>query len=307
MGRISKLAMRLRALGHSDTVHREIVEEWQFHIDGRTEENIRRGMTPEEARRNAERHFGNIGYIKDLSWDERGGGLAETVWQDLRFGIRQCRKSSGFTTAAVLTLAMGIGGNLTMFVILYGVLLRPLPFPDPHQIVRMERFFPDGGLVPSYSGTRVLFMTRASRTLQSGAAYDYVPNHMNLVQGGEAIPLDALRVTSNFFHVFQMEPRIGHDFGPQDMTLHAPGVVILSDGTWRQQFGADPNIIGRAITLGNEKYTVIGVASPQFRLDAKVDVWIPLRIPEGPEDHSNGYNFAGPLKAGLTPAQAGAD
>jgi len=85
----------------------------------------------------------------------------------------------------------------------------------------MERFFPDGGLVPSYSGTKVLFMSRASRTLQSGAAYDYVPNHMNLVQGGEAIPLEALRVTSDFFHAFQMEPRIGHDFGPQDMMPHA--------------------------------------------------------------------------------------
>jgi len=84
-------------------------------------------------------------------------------------------------------------------------------------------------------------------------------------------------------------------------------VVILSDGTLRQQFGADPNISGRAITLGNEKYTVIGVANPEFRLDARVDLWVPLRIAEGPEDHSNDFNFVGRLKPELTPAQAEVD
>ena len=112
--------------------------------------------------------------------------------------------------------------------------------------------------------------------LESAAAYDFIPSHVNLVQASGAVPVDDLRVTSGFFHVFQMEPRIGHGFRPQDMAPHAPGVVVLSDATWRQRFGADPNIVGRAIILGNQQYTVIGVADPKFRLDAKVDVWTPL-------------------------------
>src|SRR5258708_35876695 len=127
-------------------------------------------------------------------------------------------------------------------------------------MVGLGRFVGEGGVGGSYWGREVLFMARGSRTLQCGAAYDYVPNHMNLVQGGEAIPLEALRVTSDFFHVFQMQPRIGRDFGRQDMTPHAPGVVILSDGTWRQRFGAGPNIIGRSITLGNANDTATGVS-----------------------------------------------
>jgi predicted permease len=226
--------------------------------------------------------------------------------QDVFYAVRQLRKNPGFTTAAVLTLTLGIGANLTVFLVLYGVLLRPLPFPQPQQLVRINRFYPalHDTLVPAYSGTKALFLRRASRTLQSAATYDYVPSHVNLVQGNEVIPLEAVRVTSDFFHVFEMEPKIGRGFTPADLAPNAAGVAVLSDATWRQRFSADPAIVGRAITLGNRSYTVVGVANPEFRLDARVDVWTPLQIAESPKDQSNMYNFAGRLKPGVTRAQA---
>lgn len=224
--------------------------------------------------------------------------------QDLLYAVRQLRKSPAFTTAAVLTLALGIGANLTVFLILYGVLLRPLPFPHPQQLVRINRLYFGNHLSPAYAGTKALFMHRASRTLESAAAYDYVPSHVNLLQGNQVVPLNALRATSDFFRVFQMEPKIGRGFSAADMVPNAAGVAVLSDAAWRHQFAADPNILGRPISLGNKQYTVIGVANPAFRLDARTDVWTPLPITESAEDHSNEYNFIARLKPGVTRAQA---
>src|SRR5450631_3104796 len=136
--------------------------------------------------------------------------------QDVMYAFRQLRKTRGFTFSTVVTLALGIGANLTVFLILYGVLLRPLPFPHHQQLVRIERSYPNGTVAPAYSGTVALFLRRTSHSFESVAAYDYIPSNLNLVQGGEAIPLKALRATSDFFHVFAMDPAIGRGFNAQD-------------------------------------------------------------------------------------------
>ena len=138
--------------------------------------------------------------------------MFDALRRDVRYGVRQLRKAPGFTATVVLTLALGIGANLAVFMILYGVLLHPLPFPQPQQLVRVERFYPNGELSEAYSGTKFLFMRRASRTFESAAAYDYVPNQMNLVQGTDAAPLMTLGVTSDFFPVFGISPQLGRPF-----------------------------------------------------------------------------------------------
>jgi predicted permease len=284
----------------------DLEEELQSHIDLAIDENLKQGMSQQQARTAALRRFGGVAQTREQYRAQRGLPFLEAIWHDLKFGVRHLRKSPSFTIAAVMTLALGIGANLTVFLILYGVLLRPLPFPQPQQLVRINRFYPvlHDAVIPAYSGTKVLFFRRVSRTIESAAAYDYVPMHVNLVRGDQVVPLDAMRATSDFFHVFRMEPKMGRGFLSADMAPSAPGVAVLSDAAWRQQFAADPGVLGRFITLGNQSYNVVGVANPAFRLSSRVDVWMPLQVTENPKDQSNMYNFVGRLKPGVTISQA---
>lgn len=198
MGWIAKLRMRLGALRHGEDVHREIAEEWHFHIDLRTEENIRRGMTPEEARRSAERHFGNSGYIKDVSWDVRGGGFMERLWQDLRFGARQLRRSPGFTFVALLSLGLGIGANAVIFSLISTILLRPLPIAHPEQIFAIHQGKQND---PSYSQSMSYLNYKDIRdrneVLSGMAVYRFDP--MSLSHNGRNERVWGYLVSGNYF------------------------------------------------------------------------------------------------------------
>jgi predicted permease len=303
--RLFTRAWHLAAHRRSDERLREEMEQ---HIAWQTEENLAAGMPPEEAHRQAVLKFGAVEAVRESYYAEHSLPILEETMQDCRYAFRVLRKTPAFTLSVILTLALGIGANLTVFLVLYGVLLRPLPFPHPHQLVRIERSYPGTATTfPAYSGTEALFFARENRTFASMAAYDFIPAKVNLVQGDGAYPLQLLHATAGFFHVFQMEPILGRGFRPKDMIPNAPGVVVLSNALWRHQFGANPGILGQAITLGNRSYTVIGVANPKFQLDSKVDAWAPLPITESAEDHNQLYNLAGRLKPGVTAAEAASD
>src|SRR4051812_8115618 len=141
---------RIRALSDSDAVHHEIDDEVSFHIEMRTEEYLRRGMSPEEARRAAERRFGRVTRIKEMGYEVRGGGWLETFWKDLRYGARMLLKNPALAAVVVATLALGIGANAALFSVANGVLLKPLPFPQPEQLVTLHQSKPnfENGAIP---------------------------------------------------------------------------------------------------------------------------------------------------------------
>jgi len=313
MGWLTKLGMRLRALRHGDEVHREIAEEWQFHIDLRTEENIRRGMTAEEARQSAEQHFGNSAYLKDVSWDARGGGLVETLSQDLRYSLRMLRKSPGFTTVAVLTLALGIGANTALFSVINGVLLKPLPYPHSDQLIALAESFP-----PFHEGSisypDFVDWVKMNHTFESLAADHHAD--FNLTGVGEAQRLKVAEVSPAFLPLLGVQPAIGRAFTPDDDKVSATPTVMLSYQLWREKFGSSPEIIGKSLTMNGTAYTVIGVL-PKFYFccdtmnfhlgDAYVPIgnqnvgWLNSRA-----DHP-GISAIGRLKPGVSLDRARAD
>jgi hypothetical protein len=163
-------------------------EEMLAHLAMQTEENIRAGLTLAEARRQAVLKLGAIEAVREHYHAEEGLPLFENLLNDVRYAVRVLLKAPGFSFAAISILALGISTNLIVFLFLYGVLLKPLPFPRPRQLVRIERSYPNGTTVPAYYGTKALFFQRASQAFSSMAAYDYIPSHTGLVQGDNVVP-----------------------------------------------------------------------------------------------------------------------
>jgi predicted permease len=304
MSLLRNVVSGLRALFRKKRTEEEMDEELRGYLEESAKDKMRAGISAEAAARGARVEMGSMESVKEAVRSTGWEYGAETVWQDVRYGVRQLRKNAGFTTAAVLTLGLGIGANLAIFLIAYSVFLRPLPFPHPDRVVRIERSYGGDYLEQAYSGTTALFLRRMNRTLEATAAYDYIPRNANIVESDGTVPLKLLSATPDFFHVFAMEPILGRGFNAQDGVPNSAPVAVVSYSLWQEHFSGDPHIVGRAITIGSQLYTVIGVASPLFRLDSKVDIWVPLKITESPTDGSSEYNVVARLGPGVTRGQA---
>ena len=314
MSWLAKLRMRLRAFFHSETVHLEIAEEWQFHIDRRNEENIRRGLSPEEARRSAEQHFGNSGYLKDMSWDQRGGGFFEILWQDLRFGARQLVRSPGFTFVALISLALGIGANAVIFSLVSTYLLRPLPIAHPEQVFaiyqgkRNDPSYSQSMSYPNYKDLR-----DRNQVLSAMAVYRFAP--MSISHNGANERVWGYLVSENYFDMLGVRPVLGRSFLPEEGSApNAHPVAVLSYGCWQRRFASDPAIAGRAILINGHSFTAVGVAPPNFTGTESVftpEFWIPSMMQEwiessnGMESRGNGQWLAiGRMKPEIAAPQA---
>jgi predicted permease len=306
--------MRLRAFFHREDVHREIAEEWQFHIDRRTEENVRRGLSPEEARRSAEQHFGNSGYLKDVSWDQRGGGFFEILWQDLRFGARHLLRSHGFAFVALISLALGIGANAVIFSLVSTCLLRPLPIAHPAQVFaiyqgkRNDPSYSQSMSYPNYKDLR-----DRNPVLSAMAVYRFAP--MSLSHNGANERVWGYLVSENYFDLLGVRPVLGRTFLPEEgSALNAHPVAVLSYGCWQRRFASDPAIVGSTVMINGHSFTAVGVAPPNFTGTESVftpEFWIPSMMQEwiessnGMESRGNGQWLAiGRTKPEISAAQA---
>ena len=291
---------------------RELAEELESHLQMHIEENLRRGMTPAEARRQALIRLGGIEQTKENYRERRGFPWLESLLQDTRFGLRMLRKNPGFTAVAVITLALGIGATTAIFTLVYSTLLRSLPYPDADRIVAIHDIRIEGrstgGLV---SGPRFFDIQARSRSFQSVSFFYFDPSTLIV---GTRLPMSvrAAGADADFWSVFGVAPMIGRTFSADDDMPNAPLTVVLSYPAWQEIFGGDRSVIGRQVTLNQRAATIVGVMPQDFSAPGGVDLWQPAQfVPSNWGSYrGEGLRFIkvfGRLHPGITLEQAQSD
>jgi len=269
------------------------------YLEQEIDDNLARGMAPAEARRAAARKLGNSTRIREEIYSMNSLGFLEVLWQDLRYAVRVLAKSPAFTAVAVLSLALGIGANTAVFSIVHAVMLRPLPYPQADRLLR-------AGRNPKYddvSRAEIGLWRRRSTLLASVAGHEGRKDR-NFITADGSESVHVLAVTTEFFRTLGVALAQGREFTGQETQSGGPRGIVISDGLRRRAFGAGSPAVGRTVTLGETRATVVGVAPRGFWFPQAADVYVPLEI-----DVSMGANagMIARLKPGVTLPQADAE
>jgi predicted permease len=268
----------------------DLDRELQAHAGMLTDEKIAAGMTPAEARRAALIEMEGMQQVKEAVREARTGALLEQLWQDLRFGGRMLRKNPGFTSIAVLTLALGIGANTAIFSLVNAVLLRPLPYHEPEQLVVLRQSYPERGL-PFMRLSQANFVAYREQAQSFAGLAAFTRTEYNLAGTAEPARVKAAQVSANFFDVFAAPPLLGRTFRDGEDAAGRRQLAVLSYGYWQRQFGADPGVLGRSLTLNSVPTEVVGVMPAGFAFpDATIEMWVPLDLSR---ERTSPYNLLG--------------
>jgi predicted permease len=260
-----------------DGWEREMGDELRDHIERQTDANIVAGMPRDEARRQALLQFGGAEAVKEDCREQSSGFWLETLWSDVRYGVRMMARSPGFTIVAILTLALGIGANTAIFSVVNGVLLNPLPFPQPEQLVSLSESKPNFA-TGSISYLNFRDWQRNNHTVSSMAISR--PISFSLTGSGEAEQLKAELLSSDYFSLLGVKPVLGRMFAPGEDEVGAAPIVLISAGLWKRKFGSSPDVLGRTITLDGGGFTIVGVIPADFDLSTRSfrnsEVYVPI-------------------------------
>ncbi len=283
--------LRLRSVFRKASVEQDLDAELRAHLDLLTEENIRRGMSPEEARYAAKRQFGGVEQIKETLRARRGLPFVETFLQDIRFGLRMLAKNPGFTGVAVLTLALGIGANTAIFTVVKAVLLRPLPFRDPERLVSVRETVgrnrePAPVAYPNFVDWRA-----RNHVFEEMAAYSDSEFILNGHDRAERVFGEA--VDDSYFPLLGVAALHGRTFSPEENRVpmkHA--VALIGHGLWQRAYGSDTAVIGKTLRLNNFDYTIVGVLPKGFLgFSDQAEVWIPMMMRDAAWPQTAQFDF----------------
>ena len=283
--------------------------ELRFHIDELTDENIAAGMTPEEARRRAILEFGGSEQVKEELRDVYRILILDATVANLKSAFRFIRKSPTFSVAVILTLALAIGANSAVFSAIDAILLKPLPFPDGDQLMRVEQYDPKNPRpLHLVAPVRLEDWNHLNSTFQ--ALTGYYTEDVSESTGPLPEKVTRAWVSPLFFEVWGVTPALGREFTPDEETLNGPAAVLISDRFWRRRFNADPNVVGKNLRLDGHLNPIVGVMPPSFLFpNREADLWcpIPAGLSYGPARENNWFIVIGRLKPGVTVTQARAN
>jgi predicted permease len=292
----------------------ELADELETHLALAIEDNIRGGMTPAEARRQAMIRFGSLESAKEHQRDARSLPAMERLRQDARYAFRAMRREPGFAMFAILIVGLGIAASATVFSVVNTVLIRPLPFEHPRNLVWIANFDKNDENMSGQTLQVIPFLTYRQRnqSFTDVAAYFafYGAFDTKLNINGNIEPLNSLPVSQNFFSLLGVHPLIGRQFSADECKWNGPKAVMLSYGFWRQQFGADPHIVGRSLNLNGTPTTVAGVLPASFDFGSvfapgtHMDVYVPFPLTPETDRWGNTLAVVGRIKPGVSIAAA---
>lgn len=307
--------LRIRAavsnLLHKDRIESDLDAEVREFVDGVTEEKIHAGMAPSEARRSALAEMGGTESVKQAVREGRAGAGIELLWQDARYALRMLRRNPSFTWTAVITLGLGIGATTAIFSAVYSLLLRPLPYGKPDQLVsvtaKSPKFQADVLISPDFVAAQ-----HGVRSFAQLAGYWWA--NRNLTGSGEPVRIVYAGITENFFPMLRVRPQLGRIFSADEDRPGGPSEVVLSNRFWRSQFQADPKAVGKPVSIDGRDATIIGVLPANFSFPnygLEPDVYAPADLDRDtsvtPERPVLGIFTIGRLLPGVSAGQAQAE
>ncbi len=291
---------------------RQLSAELESHLELHIADNIRSGMSPEEARRQALIKLGGVEATKEAYRERRGLPLVEQTLQDVRFGMRMLLKNPGFTVVALLALALGIGANTALFSVVYSVLLRPLPYREGDRLVVVRQSAPQAGVLNTALSVQEIDDYRArSKSMEQLEEFHSM---MFILLGPKPDRVRTGVVSHGFFSMLGVQPIYGRNFRSDDDLPNAPAVLLLSNKYWKSMFGGDPNIVGKTVKLNDRLHTIVGVLPPFPQYPSENDVFMPVSACPWRMNKQHlemrsmrMMGLFGRLKAGVDPAAADAE
>src|SRR4029079_2605710 len=289
---VSRIRALCRNLFRRTAVEQDLSAELAQAFEFLVESKIRDGKSTAEARRLAAIELGGVEQLKEEIREFRAGYNLESLFRDVRYGVRMLLKHKGFTAVAIIALALGVGANTAIFSLVNGVLLRPLPFPNSDRIIYFEGKNPAAGITDSnISYLDFTDWSQQTDLFASTAAY-WTGNADLSGDGAEPEAVPRAGVTTGFFSVLGVQPVLGRPFVPEDdkpatFNEGRGTVAIISHGLWKRRFGSDPAIVGKQVVMKSRPLTVIGVMPPGFEYPEQTQIWVnsAVNLSEEPRDN----------------------